>query len=81
MKFCDNQTYEDLEFDVIRSWLEEFAVSPTIKQRLLQLSPVENSDELRRQLLHVNELLLIKNAGQTFPRIEFEELHNEIRLL
>ena len=80
MKF-DQQTIEDLEFSTIRDWLENYALSETAKQRLSALSPMSNREDLEKELRKVNELLEIKTEGETFPRIEFEELQSEIKLL
>ena len=80
MKF-DQQTIEDLEFSTIRDWLENYALSESAKHRLNTLSPMSRREDLEIELKKVNELLKIKTEGETFPRIEFEELHSEIKLL
>ena len=80
MKF-DQQTIEDLEFSTIREWLESYAFSESAKNRLNVLSPMSRKEDLVIELKKVNELLEIKTEGETFPRIEFEELHSEIKLL
>lgn len=80
MKF-DQQTLEDLEFSTIREWLQNYALSETAKERLITLNPTYKRIELEKELKKVNELLAIKTEGESFPRIEFEELHSELKLL
>ncbi len=77
----DQQTIDDLEFPIIREWLSELAISDTVKKRFNQLSPQSNRKSIIESLKKVNELLAIRTEGETFPRIEFEELHQEIKLL
>lgn len=81
MKFCDNQTYEDLEFDVLRDLLVDYSVSPSVKDKFLELQPISDQKKLLTYLQQVHELVAVRRSGQTFPRLEFEELTNEIRLL
>jgi len=78
---CDKQTYKDLEFDVIINWMEGFCVGPTALNIVKKLKPVDNREKLIKYLEQTNELLSIRNEGETFPRIEFDELLNEIRML
>ncbi|MEX1192199.1 MAG: MutS2/Smr-associated SH3 domain-containing protein [Brumimicrobium sp.] len=78
---CDKQTYKDLEFDVIQTWMEEFCVGPTALRIVQNLSPVKDKTELLKLLQQTNELLNIREEGEIFPRIEFEEITNEIKLL
>lgn len=77
----DNQTLNDLEFGTIRGWLKEFAHQPTAQARLGELSPIPNFDDIRYQLNKTNELLQIRETGETFPAIDFEELDKELKLL
>jgi DNA mismatch repair protein MutS2 len=81
MKFCDEQTYEDLEFDELKKLLIDYAVSETVKNKFINLQPIANKAKLLNYLQQVHELVAIRQSGQTFPRLEFEELKNEIRLL
>lgn len=78
---CDNQTYKDLEFDVILAWLEEFCVGPTALKIVKNFKPIDDNGELIKFLEQTNQLLSIRTEGETFPRIEFEELNSEIRML
>ncbi|MAY82924.1 MAG: DNA mismatch repair protein MutS [Flavobacteriales bacterium] len=81
MKFFDEQTAIDLEFDQIRSWLVGYCKTETASSRLLKLQPYRSSKEVVRRLDLVHELQLIRHQGLTFPRMEFRELKKEIRLL
>ncbi|HZH86122.1 MAG TPA: MutS2/Smr-associated SH3 domain-containing protein [Brumimicrobium sp.] len=46
-----------------------------------QLKPVHNNEELIKFLNQTNELVEIRREGESFPRLEFEELQSEIRML
>jgi DNA mismatch repair protein MutS2 len=78
---ADSQTLEDLEFPIIRGWLSSYAIGPTAEDRLSKLVPSDNSTEIKEALHRVNELKAIRTVGETFPRLEFEELTEEIRLI
>lgn len=77
----DQQTLEDLEFTILRSWLQEFAIGPTCFNTLGELSPIKDKNEIVVALRKVRELKEIRDEGETFPRLEFEELTSEIKLL
>lgn len=81
MKFFDEQTAVDLEFDQIRNWLSGSCKTETASSRLSKLQPYRSSQEIVRRLDLVHELQLIRNQGLLFPRMEFRELNKEIRLL
>lgn len=77
----DQQTIDDLEFPIIRGWLSNFAISETVKEKFSTLTPISDRERIINSLKKVNELLAIRTEGETFPRVEFEELHEEIKLL
>ncbi len=77
----DQQTLDDLEFPIIRGWLSKLAISTTVKEQFQNLIPHSDRNTIILELKKVNELLSIRTEGETFPRIEFEELHEEIKLL
>lgn len=77
----DQQTLEDLEFTILRDWLQTFAIGPTCYNQLGQLSPIEEKKDIIIALQKVKELKEIRDEGETFPRLEFEELTSEIKLL
>ncbi len=77
----DKQTIDDLEFATIRVWLSNYAVSTTVKKQFASLTPSSEYSKIIQSLNKVNELLSIRTEGETFPRIDFEELCNEIKLL
>lgn len=78
---ADSQTLKDLEFTTIREWLAENTIGQTAKDKCLNLTPDSNPKRVEYQLNTTFELYKIKDEGESFPDIQFEELHNEIRLL
>ena len=78
---ADEQTIKDLEFNTVRGWLKEFTVGPTAEDRCTSLSPISNRKQLKKNLFITQELLHIKQEGETFPAIQFEELNQELRML
>ena len=77
----DEQTIHDSEFTTIREWLVEYAIGPTAKKRLEVLVPSNHFPSIETDLRKVNELLSIRNDGESFPALDFEELTTELRLL
>ncbi len=78
---ADEQTIKDLEFNTVRGWLKEFTVGPTAEDRCASLTPIANRKQLKKDLFITQELLQIKQEGETFPGIQFEELEQELRML
>ncbi len=81
MREFDRQTLHDLEFNQIRSWLVAYALGETAQKRLQNLSPSNDFDKIEQALRRTNEFKQIRTEGESFPSIEFEELHAEIKLL
>ncbi|MFA7274916.1 MAG: MutS2/Smr-associated SH3 domain-containing protein [Crocinitomicaceae bacterium] len=81
MYTVDEQTLYDLEFPTIREWLVGYAIGPTAQGQLEKLSPSTQEETILKGLWQVNELLNIREQGETFPALQFEELAKEIRLL
>ncbi len=77
----DEQTIHDLEFTTIREWLVEYAIGPTAKKRLEVLVPSNHFPSIETDLRKVNELLSIRNDGESFPALDFEELASELKML
>jgi DNA mismatch repair protein MutS2 len=77
----DEQTVNDLEFPTIREWLVAYVIGPTAKKRMEELSPSNHFPTIEIELRKVNELLAIREQGEIFPALDFEELQNEIKLL
>ena len=77
----DQQTLEDLEFTILRGWLQEYAIGPTAHERLGELSPINGKEKIKIALHQVNELKSIRTEGEAFPHLDFEELKSEIKLL
>lgn len=81
MSAADAQTLQDLEFTVLQNWLVDFAVGETARQRLMNLSPSSDKIAVQKSLNELAELKAIRDEGETFPRLEFEELSAELKLL
>jgi len=78
---CDSQTYKDLELEKLQDILKEYCIGPSALKIVQQLKPVKNNDELMKFLHQTNEMVEIRREGESFPRLEFEELQSEIRML
>src|SRR5690554_3687850 len=78
---CDSQTYKDLELEKLQDILKEYCIGPSALKIVEQLKPVQNNDELMKFLHQTNEMVEIRREGESFPRLEFEELQSEIRML
>jgi DNA mismatch repair protein MutS2 len=78
---CDPQTYKDLELGKLQDILREYCVGPSALKIVEQLKPVQNNEELMKFLQQTNEMVEIRREGESFPRLEFEELQSEIRML
>jgi DNA mismatch repair protein MutS2 len=78
---CDPQTYKDLELGKLQDILREYCIGPSALKIVEQLKPVHNNEELIKFLNQTNELVEIRREGESFPRLEFEELQSEIRML
>lgn len=81
MQTADEQTLKDVEFPVLREWLEAYANGPTAQKQLLELEPMADETLILPALHRVAEWLSIKEQGETFPALQFEELHVELKLL
>jgi DNA mismatch repair protein MutS2 len=81
MSGFDQQTVQDLEFYEIRNWLMNFAIGPSAKLRLENLSPTNNFASIEQELMRLNEFKQIRIIGESFPALDFEELQTEIKLL
>lgn len=81
MNAADAQTLLDLEFNTIQLWLTDYAVGETARERLEKLTPSNDAKSVQKSLNALAELKAIRDEGETFPRIEFEEIRSEIKLL
>jgi DNA mismatch repair protein MutS2 len=81
MQSIDTQTLFDLEFHIIQEWLLNYTNSPSVKQRIHELSPLSNFHKLKQELFKLHELHIIRTTNESFPSIQFEELDKELRLL
>jgi len=81
MLTTDAQTLNDLEFELIREWLESFCVGPSAKATAQKLTPGNRFKQIRIDLNRLNEFKSVRIHGEKFPALDFEELETEIRLL
>jgi len=77
----DLQTLSDLEFNTIQSWVKDYAKQPTAAERLTRLQPISNFGEIQYQLDKTFEFLQIRETGEKFPQLDFEEILAEIKLI
>lgn len=81
MLATDSQTLQDLEFNVITEWLENFCIGKTAQAKIRKLAPTNNFSKLEFELKQLDELRQIRVVNDTLPAIDFEELESEIKLL
>jgi DNA mismatch repair protein MutS2 len=81
MLVIDNQTLKDLEFTIIQEWLTNFASGRTAKERLANLKPGNNFEQIKNELLQLKEFHTIRTVGEHFPAMQFEELTKELTFL
>ena len=81
MTTIDEQTLKDLEFTIIQEWLTNFASGQTAKEKLANLKPGNNFDQIKNELLQLKEFHTIRTVGEQFPAMQFEELTKELILL
>jgi len=81
VKNFDEQTAKDLEFDAVRQMLADACVGPTARAKMESLSPLANLKVAERELRRAQELLVVKEEQEGFPRLEFEELAHEVKRL
>lgn len=81
MQAFDLQTIQDLEFDTLINWLEEYAIGATSRKRIQELKPSNKFVQITKDLNAVNELLTIRTTGESFPALDYEELESELRIL
>ena len=77
----DARVAEDLEFDVVQEMLVELAGCPSSEKRASELVPSKDRIWVVRRLQETDEMQRIRSGGHSFPLLEFEELHREIKLL
>lgn len=81
MRYFDEQTAQDLEFDEIRKLIVKACLNETAKERMAKLQPFRSLEQASHAIKQSHELLLIRQLGLGFPRLEFSEMLKEIRLL
>lgn len=81
MPAIDEQTLNDLEFPQLREWLSAYCLGPTAAQKVSQLKPIQQFQQIEQELNTLEELRQIRVSGESFPALQFEELERELKLL
>jgi DNA mismatch repair protein MutS2 len=81
VQHVDQQTIEDLEFDVIKLIVHDYCKSDTAKLWAAELAPDGQKERVLPLLRRSKEFQRIRTEGYSFPQIEFDELHKELELL
>ena len=78
----DKQTIKDLEFSKIRELLYENCLQETAKANIMAITPYANQEQAEQELSILSDYKAIKEEEHSsFPRLEYEELNNEITVL
>jgi DNA mismatch repair protein MutS2 len=81
VKFTDQQTLDDLEFNDLKELLGKFCFEATATQRMNDLAPLSSISEADLALSLVQEFIDIHGEDVVFPRLEFTELTKELVFL
>ncbi|MDB4534306.1 DNA mismatch repair protein MutS, partial [Vicingaceae bacterium] len=81
MYFFDEKTSTDLEFDQIKVWLTEFCQTETVANSMEKLQPHREVQKVEESLNLTYDLQSIRNTGLQFPRLELQELKQELKML
>ena len=81
MYFFDEKTSTDLEFDQIKVWLTEYCQTETVGNSMKKLQPLREINKVEKSLNLTYDLQLIRNTGLQFPRLELQELKQELKML
>lgn len=81
MFYFDEKTFIDLEFDQIRTWLAESCQTQVVAYRMNRLNPLRDPQKVEQSLQLTNDLQSIRNGGLPFPRLELQDIKDEIKLL
>ncbi len=78
----DQQTIKDLEFSKIRSLLHEYCIEETAKNKVLEIQPYFDQEDVIKELATLSDFKAIKEEEHSsFPRLEFKELKDELVVL
>ncbi len=78
----DQQTIKDLEFSKLKTLMLNFCVGTTSRGLVEAIQPFSEQEKVNEELLILNDYKLIKEEQQSgFPRLEFEELLKELKVL
>ncbi len=81
MTIIDNEALNLLDFHKIKNDICLFAHSDKAKQKALQISVIQNTEDLIIELNRVAELNTIISNNNFFPSLQFEDFKKEVTLL
>lgn len=81
MYYFDEKTSADLEFDQIKGWLTHYCQTETAADRMDKLQPLFEQQKVAESLNLTHDLQLIRNTGLQFPRLELQEIKEELKML
>ena len=81
MYYFDEKTSADLEFDQIKGWLTQYCQTETAADRMDKLQPLFEQQKVVESLNITHDLQLIRNTGLQFPRLELQEIKEELKML
>ena len=76
-----NQTLKDLEFHAVQSEIAAFAYTEKVEERIANLQPYSDYEELIQDLHTTNEYLATFESGNTFPFAEYYILDEYLKRL
>ncbi len=82
MFLFDQQSATELEFDKIKTLLQDFCIAETSRGTVKLLQPYQTLSEVDRELGLTSEFMKIKNSpDRVLPRLDFHDLSSEIKKL
>jgi len=81
VKQLDARTASDLEWDDLKQRLSREAVGASVSERLLNLGPFKRIDDALHELHRTKEYLTCRQNGESIPRLDYDEIHREIKLM
>ena len=77
----DGASQGDLQWQEIKDLLAELCYQPSAKQKLLTLSPIHHSTQLKKDLGEMEEFLGLMGSGGHLPSGEFSEISRTLQML
>ena len=78
----DEQTIQDLEFDIVRSFLAEQCKSEKAKFNALRITPFSSIDDVKKEFAILREIKSIyENDTISFPHSSSEDIDHALKVL